>query len=291
MKEAATTLIWAAPRTEGCDELLTIRKQLVAKFGKEFGMIASENSELSVNSRVVDQLSIHVPEPYVCYQELQNIANEACLEWVPSESSVSGVPGARPLADYRGLPGGGEDGGPPGGPGGDIPGQPYNVGANRGLGEPCDPDLLPSPPRGSEPPPPIGVPHGHPAPGHPAPQYQAHQAPQYQHPPPIGVGQGAPPVQPQPMPSAPAPREYAPPKEQPAPLPDYSAPSPSYSPYPGSAQPPQSPPASGNTIAGSQPPANDPGFGGPSDAPPASGDEIANDIAALEARFAAVKRM
>ena len=49
--EAVNTVIYAAPRSE-VKELLLVRDQLAAKFGREFVSNAMENKDESVNPRV-----------------------------------------------------------------------------------------------------------------------------------------------------------------------------------------------------------------------------------------------
>jgi len=81
MKEAVSTLIWVAPRIENVPELLQIREQLARKFGMDFALAASDNSELAVNPKVLYRLSLQVPEPYLCVDHLRDIAKQFGVEW------------------------------------------------------------------------------------------------------------------------------------------------------------------------------------------------------------------
>jgi len=80
MKEAVSTLIYAAPRTE-VKELMEVRNQFAAKFGKEFVDSAMDNKDLAVNQRVMFKLDVKVPEPYLCIDYLREIAKENGIEW------------------------------------------------------------------------------------------------------------------------------------------------------------------------------------------------------------------
>lgn len=89
MKEAISTLIYAAPRIE-VPELSIVRTQIGLKFGKEFVESAMENKDLAVNQRVMFKLSVKVPEPYLCVQYLKEIAKEFNIEWDDS-NAIQGV--------------------------------------------------------------------------------------------------------------------------------------------------------------------------------------------------------
>src|SRR5690606_4554044 len=89
LKEAVSTLIYAAPRLE-VPELQVIRKQLELKFGKEFVRAAMENKDLAVNQRVMFKLGVKVPEPYLCVQYLKEIAREHDVKW-DEENSIGSV--------------------------------------------------------------------------------------------------------------------------------------------------------------------------------------------------------
>ena len=81
--EAVVTLIYAAPRIE-VKELLQVRDQLIAKFGKEFAIAAVSNTQGLVNSRVVTKLSIGMPDPELVNMYLEAIAEAHNVEWSAS---------------------------------------------------------------------------------------------------------------------------------------------------------------------------------------------------------------
>jgi len=91
IKEAVSTVIWAAPRVENTPELLTVREQFVRKFGKEFVQAAANNTEMAVNQKVFYRLSMQVPEPYLCIQYMKDVANQYQLDWEPTQAIVSGI--------------------------------------------------------------------------------------------------------------------------------------------------------------------------------------------------------
>eukprot|EP00818_Percolomonas_sp_WS_P006398 CAMPEP_0117451008 /NCGR_PEP_ID=MMETSP0759-20121206/8776_1 /TAXON_ID=63605 /ORGANISM="Percolomonas cosmopolitus, Strain WS" /LENGTH=399 /DNA_ID=CAMNT_0005243575 /DNA_START=99 /DNA_END=1298 /DNA_ORIENTATION=+ len=80
MKESISTLIYAAPRVQ-IDELMEIREQFKAKFGKDFVQKAMDNKDLAVNQRVMFKLGLKVPKPYLCIQYLKKIAEEYNIDW------------------------------------------------------------------------------------------------------------------------------------------------------------------------------------------------------------------
>lgn len=97
LKESVSTIIWAAPRTDGITEFDHIRKQLFLKYGREWCQIAQDNAEMAVNQRVYEKLSVCVPEAYVCLTYLQEIAKEFDCNWEECEEALKAsmlVPGA-----------------------------------------------------------------------------------------------------------------------------------------------------------------------------------------------------
>ncbi|KAJ3107691.1 hypothetical protein HDU96_007823 [Phlyctochytrium bullatum] len=80
ISEAVNTIIYAAPRCE-VKELLQVRDQLIAKFGKEFGLAAIENTNEVVNPRIVHKLRIQTPDPILVDKYLKTIANAFNIEW------------------------------------------------------------------------------------------------------------------------------------------------------------------------------------------------------------------
>ena len=58
------SLMWASQRVD-IPELVLIRKQFRAKYGKEFEKAALENQGGILNERVVSKLSVHPPAAYL----------------------------------------------------------------------------------------------------------------------------------------------------------------------------------------------------------------------------------
>ncbi|KAF9992697.1 hypothetical protein BGZ80_003291 [Entomortierella chlamydospora] len=78
--EAVNTLIYAAPRSE-VKELLLVRDQLAAKFGREFVTNAMENKDESVNPRIIQKLKVQTPDPYLVNRYLEEIAKTFKVNW------------------------------------------------------------------------------------------------------------------------------------------------------------------------------------------------------------------
>ncbi|KAF9356246.1 hypothetical protein BGX26_005535 [Mortierella sp. AD094] len=78
--EAVNTLIYAAPRSE-VKELLLVRDQLAAKFGREFATNAMENKDESVNPRIIQKLKVQTPDPYLVNRYLEEIAKTFKVNW------------------------------------------------------------------------------------------------------------------------------------------------------------------------------------------------------------------
>ncbi|KAF9169974.1 hypothetical protein BGX21_009385 [Mortierella sp. AD011] len=78
--EAVNTLIYAAPRSE-VKELLLVRDQLAAKFGRDFVTNAMENKDESVNPRIIQKLKVQTPDPYLVNRYLEEIAKTFKVNW------------------------------------------------------------------------------------------------------------------------------------------------------------------------------------------------------------------
>ncbi|KAF9569123.1 hypothetical protein EC968_002716 [Mortierella alpina] len=78
--EAVNTIIYAAPRSE-VKELLLVRDQLAAKFGREFVTNAMENKDESVNPRIIQKLKVQTPDPYLVNRYLEEIARTFKVSW------------------------------------------------------------------------------------------------------------------------------------------------------------------------------------------------------------------
>ncbi|KAG9062217.1 hypothetical protein KI688_006549 [Linnemannia hyalina] len=80
--EAVNTVIYAAPRSE-VKELLLVRDQLAAKFGRDFVTNAMENKDESVNPRIIQKLKVQTPDPYLVNRYLEEIARTFKVAWSP----------------------------------------------------------------------------------------------------------------------------------------------------------------------------------------------------------------
>ncbi|KAG0272126.1 hypothetical protein BGZ95_012125 [Linnemannia exigua] len=80
--EAVNTVIYAAPRSE-VKELLLVRDQLAAKFGRDFVTNAMENKDESVNPRIIQKLKVQTPDPYLVNRYLEEIARAFKVAWSP----------------------------------------------------------------------------------------------------------------------------------------------------------------------------------------------------------------
>ncbi|KAG0360363.1 hypothetical protein BGZ54_009586 [Gamsiella multidivaricata] len=78
--EAVNTIIYAAPRSE-VKELLLVRDQLTAKFGRDFATNAMENKDESVNPRIIQKLKVQTPDPYLVNRYLEEIARAFKVSW------------------------------------------------------------------------------------------------------------------------------------------------------------------------------------------------------------------
>ncbi|KAF9918202.1 hypothetical protein BX616_009920 [Lobosporangium transversale] len=78
--EAVNTIIYAAPRSE-VKELLQVRDQLTAKFGRDFVANAMENKDESVNPRIIQKLKVQTPDPYLVNRYLEEIARAFKINW------------------------------------------------------------------------------------------------------------------------------------------------------------------------------------------------------------------
>ncbi|KAG8377361.1 hypothetical protein BUALT_Bualt08G0025100 [Buddleja alternifolia] len=87
LKEAISSVCFAAPRCADLPELLQVQMLFAGKYGKEFVAAASElMPECGVNRQLVELLSIRAPAPDVKLKLLKEIAEEHELDWDPSAS-------------------------------------------------------------------------------------------------------------------------------------------------------------------------------------------------------------
>jgi len=77
-----STLMWAAHRVD-IPELLMIRKQFRAKYGKQFEEDALNNAGGVLNERVVSKLSVQPPAAYLVQTYLERICEQFQVDWTP----------------------------------------------------------------------------------------------------------------------------------------------------------------------------------------------------------------
>jgi vacuolar protein sorting-associated protein IST1 len=80
---SVSTLIYAAPRID-IPELVTIRKQFRAKYGKKFEEDALNNARGVLNERVVTKLSVQPPAAYLVQTYLETICEKYEVTWSPT---------------------------------------------------------------------------------------------------------------------------------------------------------------------------------------------------------------
>ncbi|KAK4994466.1 Vacuolar protein sorting-associated protein ist1 [Elasticomyces elasticus] len=80
LEEAVKSLIYAAPKTD-VKELHMVRVLLAEKFGKEFTLAATENSDGKVAGRVVERLRVEPPSGKLVDSWLSTIAEAYGVEW------------------------------------------------------------------------------------------------------------------------------------------------------------------------------------------------------------------
>mmetsp|Transcript_25102 Transcript_25102/g.36876 ORF Transcript_25102/g.36876 Transcript_25102/m.36876 type:complete len:223 (-) Transcript_25102:3-671(-) len=106
LESCVSTLIWASSRVD-VSELMQIRKQFRAKYGRKFENNALMNTNGVVNGKVFAKLSLETPSDYVMQTCLENISEERKVDWKPSHqlrkendfksSSVSPITRAMPV--------------------------------------------------------------------------------------------------------------------------------------------------------------------------------------------------
>ncbi|KDP22885.1 hypothetical protein JCGZ_01959 [Jatropha curcas] len=89
LKEAISSICFAAPRCADLPELLQVQMLFASKYGKEFVAAASElMPECGVNRQLIELLSIRAPSPEVKLKLLKEIAEEHELDWDPAASET-----------------------------------------------------------------------------------------------------------------------------------------------------------------------------------------------------------
>ncbi|KAF2291036.1 hypothetical protein GH714_019217 [Hevea brasiliensis] len=87
LKEAISSICFAAPRCADLPELLQVQMLFAFKYGKEFIAAATElMPECGVNRQLIELLSVRAPSPEVKLKLLKEIAEEHELDWDPAAS-------------------------------------------------------------------------------------------------------------------------------------------------------------------------------------------------------------
>ncbi|XP_024959072.1 rho GTPase-activating protein gacZ-like [Cynara cardunculus var. scolymus] len=85
LKEAITSVIFSAPRCSDIPELLDVRKQFTAKYGKEFVSAAIElRPDCGVSRMLVEKLSAIAPDVQTKMKVLTAVAKEHNINWDPT---------------------------------------------------------------------------------------------------------------------------------------------------------------------------------------------------------------
>ncbi|KAJ0615417.1 putative vacuolar protein sorting-associated protein Ist1 [Helianthus annuus] len=89
LKEAISSLCFAAPRCADLPELIQVQMAFASKYGKEFVAAATElMPECGVNRQLIEHLSVRAPAPDVKLNLLKEIAEEYELDWDPTASET-----------------------------------------------------------------------------------------------------------------------------------------------------------------------------------------------------------
>ncbi|KAI4132201.1 MAG: hypothetical protein LQ347_002679 [Umbilicaria vellea] len=87
LEEAVKSIIYAAPRTD-IKELQQARQLLVEKYGKDFALVAMENSDGKVAERVVKKLRVEPPDQELVTAYLTEIAMTYGVNWPKKERTM-----------------------------------------------------------------------------------------------------------------------------------------------------------------------------------------------------------
>ncbi|PQM33331.1 uncharacterized protein Pyn_31200 [Prunus yedoensis var. nudiflora] len=89
LKEAISSVCFAAPRCADLSELLQVQMLFASKYGKEFVSAATELiPDCGVNRQLVELLSVRAPSPEKKLKLLKEIAEEHELDWDPAASEA-----------------------------------------------------------------------------------------------------------------------------------------------------------------------------------------------------------
>mmetsp|Transcript_4022 Transcript_4022/g.11502 ORF Transcript_4022/g.11502 Transcript_4022/m.11502 type:complete len:377 (+) Transcript_4022:777-1907(+) len=93
--------MYAAPRVD-IPELLVVRKQFIAKYGKKFHENAMSNAGGILNERVVTKLSVQPPAAYLVQTYLEQICEKFEVDWSPT-TRLSATQMGEPMAPPSGF--------------------------------------------------------------------------------------------------------------------------------------------------------------------------------------------
>ncbi|KAF7820575.1 IST1-like protein [Senna tora] len=89
LKEAISSVCFAAPRCADLPELLQVQLSFASKYGKEFVSAATElRPDCGVNRQLIELLSVRAPSPEKKLKLLKEIAVEHDLDWDPATSET-----------------------------------------------------------------------------------------------------------------------------------------------------------------------------------------------------------
>ena len=84
LAEAISSLIWVAPRLQAdIQELKTVSDQLVAKYGKPYGLACRENSVGTVSEKLMHKMSVQAPPKLTVEKYIIEIAKYYNVEYEP----------------------------------------------------------------------------------------------------------------------------------------------------------------------------------------------------------------
>jgi len=130
LAEAISSLIWVSPRLQAdVQELKTVSDQLVAKYGKPYGLACRENSVGTVSEKLMHKMSVQAPPKLTVEKYIIEIAKYYNVEYEPDpqvmgQDETYGVDAladlgpAPPLIDKNDLDNNRGPGGPGAGSGG-----------------------------------------------------------------------------------------------------------------------------------------------------------------------------
>lgn len=89
LKEAISSVCFAAPRCADLSELIQVQMLFASKYGKEFISAVSElMPDCGVNRQLIELLSVRAPSPEKKLKLLKEIAEEHELDWDPAASET-----------------------------------------------------------------------------------------------------------------------------------------------------------------------------------------------------------